>query len=285
MYLPITPAPTCAAAWLNAANAVNAKADHEGHNVIVDVAEPLSESASDRRVIELVDKVLRSRDAMPIQAVANTIFPQDLYRRHGAPKFYGVYESVYEHIKKQGDWGRYFERMTRRTKSDGNVINPLSDMTAKMKQHVHGGGKTFRNIYELTISDPTLDIPIYDPERDAGPVMNRQCLSFLSFKLDRKNRLMLTAVYRNHYYIERLLGNLIGLARLMAFVSSEAGVTIGPLTVVSTHAVIDVPKGGIRKAVTQLLSECRDTYNSDNRGERISAGVAEEAYTVRASRE
>jgi hypothetical protein len=58
------------------------------------------------------------------------------------------------------------------------------------------------------------------------PVMNRQCLSFLSFKLDNDNRLMLTAVYRNHYYVERLLGNLIGLARLMAFVSNEAGVPV-----------------------------------------------------------
>jgi hypothetical protein len=118
----------------------------------------------------------------------------------------------------------------------------------------------FRNIYELTISDPTLDIPIYDPERDAGPVMNRQCLSFLSFKLDHDNRLMLTAVHRNHYYVERLLGNLIGLARLMAFVSNEAGVTVGPLTIVSTHAVIDAPKGGGRKAVNQLTSECTAAY-------------------------
>jgi hypothetical protein len=93
-------------------------------------------------------------------------------------------------------------------------------------------------------------------------VMNRQCLSFLSFKLDHKNQLMLTAVYRNHYYTERLLGNLIGLARLMAFVGYEAGVPVGPLTVVSTHAVIDAPKGGGRTDVNQLLSECGVAYET-----------------------
>jgi thymidylate synthase len=263
MYLPITPAQTCAAAWLEAANAVNAAPGHEAHNVIIDVAEPLSESAPDRRVIQLVDGFLRSKEkTMPTQAVANTIFPQDLYRRHGAPKLYDVYENVYEHIKKQGDWGRYFERMIRRTTSGGEVINPLGDMVAKMKKHVHGDGNTFRNIYELTISDPTLDIPIYDPERDAGPVMNRQCMSFLSFKLDHDNRLMLTAVYRNHYYVRRLLGNLIGLTRLMAFVGNEAGVPVGPLTVVSTHAEIDVPKGARRSDVNQLLSECGVAYET-----------------------
>ena len=262
MYLPIAPTQTCAAAWLNAANAVNAAHGHEAHNVIIDVAEPLSESAADSRVVQLVDSFLRLKKTMPVQAVANTIFPQDLYMRHGAPKLYGVYENVYAHIKKQGDWGRYFERMIRRSTSAGKIINPLGDMIAKMNQHVHGGGKTFRNIYELTISDPTLDIPIYDPERDAGPVMNRQCLSFLSFKLDQENRLMLTAVYRNHYYVERLLGNLIGLARLMAFVGHEASVPVGPLTVVSTHAVIDAPKGGGRREVDQLLLECGGVYEA-----------------------
>jgi thymidylate synthase len=261
MYLPIAPTQTCAAAWLKAAKAVEAAHGHEAHNVIIDVAEPLSESEADRHVIQLVDTFLRLKDCMPVQAVANTIFPQDIYRRHGAPKLYSVYENIYAHIKKKGDWGRYFERMIRRSTSAGQIINPLGEMVAKMKHHVHGGGKTFRNIYELTISDPTLDIPIYDPERDAGPVMNRQCLSFLSFKLDGDNRLMLTAVYRNHYYVERLLGNLIGLARLMAFISNEAGVAVGPLTVVSTHAVVDVPKGG-RKEIGQLLSDCENAYKA-----------------------
>jgi hypothetical protein len=260
MYLPIRPAQTCASAWFEATTAVNASHGREAHNVIIDVGEPLSESTADRRVIELVDGFLRSNQVMPVQAVANTIFPLDLYRRHGAPKLYDVYGKVYQQIKKPNDWGRYFERMTRRTASDGKVINPLGEMIAKMKQHVHGGGRTYRNVYELTIAEPTLDIPIYDPERDAGPVMNRQCLSFLSFKLDVENRLMLTAVYRNHYYIERLLGNLIGLARLMAFVGQEAGVALGPLTVVSTHAMVDAP--GRRGDVNQLLLKCGAAYEA-----------------------
>jgi len=91
MYLPIRPTQTCAAAWLEATTAVNVAPGHEAHNVIIDVAEPLSESAADRRVIELVDGFLRVKEAMPLQAVANTIFPYDLYRRHGAPKLYDVY--------------------------------------------------------------------------------------------------------------------------------------------------------------------------------------------------
>jgi len=256
MYLPIGTQTSCAAAWLEAVRAVNAEPGHEAHNVIVDVAEPLTQSPADRRVMDLADAFLRRHDAMPLQSVANTIFPQDLYRRHGAPDFYDVYGKVYERVKKkQGDWGRYFERMTRRHTSDGKVINPLADLVAKMCQHVHGGGKTFRNVYEMTIADPALDVPVYDPERDSGPVMNRQCLSFLSFKLDQNHRLMLTAVYRNHYYIERLLGNLIGLARLMSFVSREAEVPVNSLTVVSTHAQIDARRWK-RGDIETLMGEC-----------------------------
>lgn len=263
MYLPIPTQQTYAAAWLEAAAAVNAAPGHETHNVVIDVADPLAQSDADARLIEIADGFLRGHGALPLQSVANTIFPQDLYRRHGAPAFYAVYGQVYERVKKkQGDWGRYFERMIRRPTADGRDINPLADMVAKMGQHVHGGGKTFRNIYEMTVSDPALDVPIYDPERDAGPVMNRQCLSFLSFKLDHDNRVMLTALYRNHYYIERLLGNLIGLARLMAFVGQEVGVPVGPLTVISTHAVIDTPKSARRGDVDQLLAECLAARNT-----------------------
>ena len=49
-------------------------------------------------------------------------------------------------------------------------------------------------------------------------------------------------MYRNHLYIEKLLGNLIGLGRLMEFVAHEAGLKVGALTVISTHAEIDQPR-------------------------------------------
>jgi hypothetical protein len=60
---------------------------------------------------------------------------------------------------------------------------------------------------------------------------------------------MLTAMYRNHTYITRCLGNLIGLGRLQAFVAKEAGVKLGSLTCVSTHAEVDNgKKWGIKDA-------------------------------------
>ena len=263
MYLPIPTQKTFAAAWLKAAEVVDARQGHEAQNVILDVAEPLTQTTADGRVVQLADTFLKKHAALPLQSVANTIFPEPLCRRHSAQDLYDVYFKIYERGKrKKGDWGRYFERMIRRRSADGQVINPLACLIAKMKQHVHGGGRTFRNVYELTISDPALDLSIYDAARDAGRVMNRQCLSFMSFKLDDQNRLLLTALYRNHYYIQRLLGNLIGLARLMAFVGRETDLEVGALTVISTHAQIDIPNSARRADIAQLLADCKSADES-----------------------
>jgi len=48
MYLAITPKKSCAAAWVEAFATVNAQKRHKAHNVIIDVAEPLSQSAAVR---------------------------------------------------------------------------------------------------------------------------------------------------------------------------------------------------------------------------------------------
>lgn len=254
MYLPTPPQMTCAKAWLSAVLKVNAESCHEAFNVIIDIDNPTLETADDGKIIQLVDDFLVSHDAQPLQAVSNTIFPYSTYKRHGSPQFYEVYlEKIYPKVKKN-EWGRYFERMIN-CRVEGERLNPLAELINKLKQAVRGEKKNFHNIYELGIYDPALDIRIYDATRDANRRMNRQCLSFLSFKLDSERRLSLTAVYRNHFYIARLLGNMIGLGRLMEFISIEAGSELGPLTILSTHAEVDTFKWN-RQEVKELIEAC-----------------------------
>jgi hypothetical protein len=82
----------------------------------------------------------------------------------------------------------------------------------------------------------------------------------MSFKVipGAEKTLTLTAMYRNHFYVEKLLGNLVGLGRLMDFVAGEAGLNVGALTVVSTHAEIDQPKrngkAATRTEISQLIA-------------------------------
>jgi len=250
MYLPIQPQQTCAAAWLEAAAAVDALPGHEAHNVIIGVSEPMGMADGDANIIAQVDAFLRAGEGgTPLQAVANTIFPDALYRRYGAPAFIDHFQKkLLPKIRKNDRWsGYYFERMTAYPRRDGEPFNQLWNMIERIRDEKNKSLNKF-------------EVSLFDPERDVdNSPYGGQCLSFLSFKLlpGAQKKLALTALYRNHYYIEKLLGNLIGLARLMNFVAHEGGVGVGPLTVISTHAVIDTPRGYRRRDVAELLEACR----------------------------
>lgn len=190
---------------------------------------------------------------------ANTIFPQSLLVAHGPTDFYDVYHSNFASFSETKQWGRYFERMTRHVDRKGNRINPLQDLIDKLKANEQKG-TCIKAIYEAAI-DPAdaddeddatpveeHDITIYQPSRDRNRRLGGPCLSYLSFKRHPDHGLLLTVMYRNHYYITRLLGNLIGLGRLQAFVASQADIPQGSLTVISTHAELDTGDWGIVEA-------------------------------------
>jgi len=113
MYLPIDPQPTNARGWLAAVSAVQAL-DGEALNVVIDIADPLAETEIDVAIIRQVDGFLRDHDANSLSAVANTIFPQATFDRHGPEAFYNVYrDRIFPRMKKiTHDWGRYFDRLT-----------------------------------------------------------------------------------------------------------------------------------------------------------------------------
>jgi thymidylate synthase len=216
---------------------------------VIDVADVVTMSAAAIAVVAELDAYLEEHSAngFLVRTVANTIFPQATYERYGAPEFYDVYmEKVFPRLKRSSkDWGRYFERMIA-FPAEGGRVNLLDDMVGKMKRNV-AKDSTYRNIYEL---------PIYNPLKDAkASPRGGQCLSFMSFKLDKDHRLLMSAVYRNHYYTEKLLGNLIGLGRLMSFVATEAGVDVGTLSVLSTHAEVDTAGAG-RSELKALHARC-----------------------------
>lgn len=237
MYLAIPTERSCARAWVAAASAVKESGD-EGYNVVIDVEDPCTHSVRENAVINLVDRFLKEHDKHPIVTVANTIFPQSLYDAHGSPVFYTKYLKEFDRLSVTKRWGRYFERITRHKTADGGTYNPLNDLIEKMRCQERRK-VNYTSAYELAV---------YDPLRDRRSLYGGQCLSFMSFKRHPKRGLMLTVMYRNHTYISRCLGNLIGLGRLQAFVAKEVGIMPGSLTVVSTHAKLETAGWGIRDA-------------------------------------
>lgn len=239
MYLGITPQHSCARAWVAAASALIENGD-EAYNVVIDMEDPCNHDDQDNAVITLVDKFLKAHDENPIITTANTIFPQSQYVAHGAPAFYAVEHRDFDRRTETRRWGgSYFERITRHRKANSESYNPLQDLIDKMRRQ-EDAEKRYKAAYELAV---------YDPLLDGRFLRGGQCLSFLSFKLHPERGLMLTAMYRNHTYITRCLGNLIGLGRLQAFVAKEAGLKLGSLTCISTHAELDTgDEWGIRDA-------------------------------------
>ncbi len=244
MYIALPKQPDCISAWREAVGQVDAQPGHNAYNVIIDIADPVANATMLDPRVALVDDFL-AKSGKSVETVANTIFPLSLYRRYGAPDFFDVFNTkVLGKVRRNERWsGYYFERMTNVPVADGEPINQLTEIIARIRND----NVKALNKFEVAVFDPRRDV-------DASPY-GGQCLSFLSFKLlpGPTKTLTLTVMYRNHFYMEKLLGNLIGLGRLMAFIAQESDVNVGSLTVISTHAEIDKPGETKRSDIQNLL--------------------------------
>lgn len=253
---------TCVDAWLQACDYLLSRgADGwRAYNVILEVAQPIALPEGDRTALTLLDRFLTSRGGLPINSVVNTIFPAALYQRHGAAGLAQRYlTEIYPGVKRHPDWkwGTYAQRLFQRLDRSGTDVKPLETLIAKLRSQLALTGPQ-RAVYELGIVDPFLDIPIYDPALDRTRPIGGPCLTHLSVKLTADRRVMLTGFYRSHYYIQRALGNLLGLAHLQHFIAKEAGLEKGPLVCHSSMAQLDLEPGKWGKTdVAELIAQAR----------------------------
>jgi len=257
---------TAPAVWLAAVEHLNGCPDGEDFDVFLHVAEPTVLSKQDAAVYNEVDAFLKARGAFPVHTVAETIFPLDEYLHGGARGVFDDFPPKIRAIQKardDGNWGSYALRILRQKDFQGETFNPLENMVEKIKNH----GK-YRASFELGQGRPFEDdIPIYEPATDRKRLYGGPCLSHLSIKVyDGKVRF--NATYRSHYYIRRLLGNLVGLGRLQYFLARETGLEIGTLTINSTFARLDTGSGAGtgghwgKRDVDGLIARCRAIYNA-----------------------
>ncbi|MEX0697743.1 MAG: hypothetical protein WD099_09380 [Dongiaceae bacterium] len=151
--------------------------------------------------------------------------------------------------------------MIERTDHKGKTIHPLRDLVAKLSCQAKLSGAK-RAAYELGTLDLFADIPIYDPGRDRAPILGGPCLSHVSVKLTPEHAVHLTGFYRSHYYIQRALGNFLGLTHLQHFIAREAGIGMGPLVVHSSMAQLDtLAKHWGTADARQLIKQCISARN------------------------
>lgn len=230
------PVDTLAQAWLTASQHLLDCKDWTDTTVVLHVARPTLVRPQDQAAVDILDDFLVSNDQHGHHTVAETIFPGYEYVTHGVEGVYTNYpEHVFPAIKKHEDtrpWGTYAYRLLRRVDSSGHSYNPLKDAITKMRDK---GRK--RAAYEVGLGFG-FDLATYDDDEDRALRMKLPCLSHLSFKVI-KDEVHLTAMYRSHYYMHRAFGNLLGLARLQAFVAEQLALSSGPLVCHSTMAKLE----------------------------------------------
>lgn len=254
--------------WTKAATYLESCKDHQDFDLFLGVENSTAFSAADRKVYGLVDKFLRSNGGSAVETVAETIFPLSDYLRGGADAVYGQYPKRMNLIRSRrtdARWGTYALRlMEPRVDKKGRTYIPLKALVDK----IITCGK-YKASHELNLGPVESDIDINDSDTDRLRPYGGPCLSHLSFKV-YDGVVRLNATYRSHYYIQRLLGNLVGLARLQFFVAREAGLKPGPLTINSTYARLDTggQNGEGRKwgeqDIVKLISACRALYGAES---------------------
>ncbi len=221
-------------------------------NLVLEIGEPGSRGypeAAERRL----DDFFADEQQLPINTVAETIFPGSEYRKRGLKGVFEVYpDEIFPAIKQHPkiSWGTYAYRLVRRKTADGEDMNPLKRMIEKMKTELATRG-TMKSCYELGVAEGEYDLPLYNTVEDGKRRRGGPCLSHLSFKLF-SGAVHLTALYRSHDYVFKVPGNLLGLARLQDCVARETEQDMGTLVVHSSYATLNGPMGRIRRLLDDL---------------------------------
>jgi hypothetical protein len=210
----------------------------------VEIERPLD---CDVAVMQAIDHVLVKNGKIPSKDVAYTIFPQGLWSKMGngdserlfslynKPK--GFYDRLHRHRALSGrhDWGTYFQRMSSAAFSDraeGQLTLAIRALLRSAKPsgaiHLHTG------------------LPKDGIRKIGGP-----CLQIVTIHAEPNGKghsLSACALYRNHDFFEKALGNYIGLGQLLGFLAQCSRMSVGKLHVISGHAYCS-PVGPVKEVL------------------------------------
>ncbi len=167
-----------------------------------------------------LDKCLSDNDEQKIHTVANTIFPDSLWRRskYQRHEFFERYlkflprAKAIKHCKQKNSRGLYFERLI--TFGSGPYNGNQLEHIISEYQARPGVRRTM------------FQASIFDPGRDhiRDPYLPFPCLQHVSF-VPQKGTLTLNAFYATQQLLNKGYGNYLGLCRLGNFMAHEMGLT------------------------------------------------------------
>lgn len=231
-------------AWCEAIRATRQEKDNKIFHLAVSIGSPLLENQDVR---DRVEKILADQHLQPVDTVANTIMPTrwaQICKDHD--DFVARYTANYDRITRfsPSNWGTYFGRLVAYPVGSGKRPAPVDQLGPIIRTLKRT--EIMRAEYETAIvvageADDTEDraaaATIHHPTRGArgrgGP-----CLSHVAFQRDGDS-VHAVAHYRSQYLVERAYGNYLGLGRLLQYVSEQADLKPGQLTIVAGYAQIE----------------------------------------------
>ncbi len=253
---------TCPEVWFKACNHLLSQGapKYDDYNLILNITKPFEITVTDKIILKLANDFLVSKGGKALDTVVDTIFPTAFYKK-GFDHMVENYPKFIDSVPKKslGGWrSTYAYRMLSTKELDGKSFCPLGNIIKNIKKFPRQGKR-----HEMNLTSFDGDIRIFDPNSGDDKYMGGPCLSHISIKVFKSEYIHLTALYRNHYYIQRLLGNLIGLSRVQSCIARETGLKPGSLVSHSTAAELDIKPGcwGIRDIKT-LLKSAEGIYQS-----------------------
>jgi hypothetical protein len=200
-------------------------------------------------VRDALDAMLRDRNDFEVATVANTIFPQSVWRISAGDR-HVLYEEYidafprYAAMEPMNRHGTYFSRLIA-FNLDGKTGERLAQLAGVPKN-----GNQLEYVIELLAEgsvrrDSAFQASIFDPTRDHSiqPYKVFPCMQHLTFIRLDGGGLGLNAFYATQQIVRKAYGNLLGLCRLGHFVASQTNLTLERVTVfVGCEKIGDMPK-------------------------------------------
>ncbi|MBO0953075.1 hypothetical protein [Fibrella forsythiae] len=227
---------SCSDAWIAAVEYILENGN--GENLIIHITAPNTTTHAD---IDLLNPKLANGNN--IHDVINTIFPFKFWERNSwkdRNSFYDTYLLLHNKSRKKR-WGTYFQRLI----SFGNVYQNQLENIIKA---IISRKTNYSSAYTLHITSCSID--------NNTMIMGGPCLQYIQI-LPNSKSVNLVAVYRNHDYFNKALGNFVGLTRLLTFICESVGKASGSVTCHSIHYYID-NKVAVRSVVNHYKSRCYD---------------------------
>jgi thymidylate synthase len=210
-------------AWQGGGELLSQAPTHAIQNLITEIAVPTVVDPD--WYSRFCPKSVGAQDRLSV--VAKVLFP-DIPRKPGETRidFYARCESLLRRALRIGSlhsaWGgTYFQRLLSLNKSENQIERAIRILSE----------------WEIR-SETAIVMHTSSPAIDGLRKRGSPCLQYLEILWRQDGTLDLVAVYRNHDFLNKALGNFIGLGRLLNFIATEGGKVPGRVICHSVHAYV-----------------------------------------------